>query len=821
MVGNRCHRRRRAGNHYNQQFPRRASTHASEGKSPITVSDTVTPNKPLPTAGTAATVAIGEPDPSTLEEGVVTGVLVKASDGTPVQGARIILRSGQKYDSKSDAEGRFRFERIPANPYGYEIWAYQANLVTPKTPVRQLQASNTESAKFAPLRLEMVEGRQAKFIVTSKMNGQPISGAVVRFGYPDRRKAETDKEGSAGVMGLLPEAYDVTIEADGHARATPQLDLAHAESVLEYKISLAPGGMVNGVVVDAEGNPVPEADVVYREPNGVGYYGDAYRTDAAGHFRHRFLPLEKPIEVTVHKDKYLDEKKDIVLTTSQRDIDLPITLAKRPKGGSIAGTVNDQRGHPVAGAKVANYNNLPDANAMATTDAQGQFLLDDLVAGFTGFEIIVTAKGFAPQRESVQPGAIDHPGVVNVKLTPGHAIHGRIVDEQGKPIPQAFVSVRGDAYPLGGLGSTVRTGKEGQFAFDSLPAAARFDVNVPSYPLLYNIPLKLDGDDPVTVKLDSPGTIHGVVVDAGTGQPIPQFQVRLSWSRVKQPNDPQGTFSSELEHGLTFKSIDGQFAILPLTNGLAVELTIEAEGYERSVVPRAVAAKADKSDNLKISLKRTEAVSRFTLSGRLCVTMASPLPVHSSPDCLASQPLGMNDNDFNWELIKNGQLAGKSYCEQFLSLTTDVQGRFEFQNILPGKYLQLTYWGEGVPQGRSLAFDKTQPGKTDAVTIRLPEPAIVQGKIDRSKFPDIGPIQLSRNQEAWHNYEITLKEEQGTFEFRDLPPGDYGIVVLGKPVRYSENGQTYLSTSALAAQQFRLAAGATKQVSFVEPDKPK
>ena len=83
----------------------------------------------------------------------------------------------------------------------------------------------------------------------------------------------------------------------------------------------------------------------------------------------------------------------------------------------------------------------------------------------------------------------------------------------------------------------------------------------------------------------------------------------------------------------------------------------------------------------------------------------------------------MNDNNFNWELIKNGQLAEKSYCEQFLSLTTDVQGRFEFQNILPGKYLQLAYWGKGVPQGRSLAFDKTQPGKTDAVTIKLPEPA--------------------------------------------------------------------------------------------------
>ena len=61
----------------------------------------------------------------------------------------------------------------------------------------------------------------------------------------------------------------------------------------------------------------------------------------------------------------------------------------------------------------------------------------------------------------------------------------------------------------------------------------------------------------------------------------------------------------------------GRFAIGPLTNGMPVELTIEADGYERSVVPRAVAAKANKGEDLKITLKRIDVAGLFTLSGQV------------------------------------------------------------------------------------------------------------------------------------------------------------------------------------------------------------
>ncbi len=746
-------------------------------------------------------------DTSPLEEGVVSGVLVKASDGSPVAGAHVILRSGRTYSATSDSEGRFRMTKIPAESYGYEIWAYQANLVAPKTPVPQLSASKPDAAKFAPLRLEMVDGRQAKFVVTSKATGRPIAGAVVRFNYPDRRRTDTAADGTAAFMGLLPETDEVLITAAGHALAVQQIDLTHADSVPEFRCALDEGGSVQGVILDGDGKPVPKAAIDFRESGTGNSYYDYPSTGAEGRFRERFLPLNKPLEMTVRTKDYLEQTKAFVLTSDKRNLDVSMTLVKRPRGGSVTGTVIDPAGRPVARARIANYGHTSDPHATATTDAQGQFGVSDLIEGPDGYEIAVSADGFAPQLVSVKPGSAERPSTVSVMLEPGHKIHGRLVDEQGTPVPAAYVSVRSHVYPVGGLGNTVRTDKEGKFAIDSLPGDARFDAFIPSHPRLFNVPLILDGDEPVTVKLEAPGIVRGLVVDAQSGKPLPQFRVRSNLS----------------EPGMMFKSGDGRFTVQPLTIGESVELAIQAEGYQRAAL-RTTAARADKVKDVKVPLARIDRSESSTLSGRILNYQdKSVAGAQLRLIVTSSQPTATNDNRFNWELISSGQLAQKPYCDQFLSLVSDADGRFEFPNILPGKYLQLAYWGDGVPRARSLAFGKTRPGKTDTVTIKLPEPASVRGTIRRASFPEAGSIKLLRssNEEAFLEYEIELNADQSTFEFHDLAPGEYSAIVYAKLVRFTENGMTLYRQSPLAAEKFDLKAGETRDLKFTEPDKSK
>ncbi len=791
-----------------------AASEASEGSKP----NSRQPVDAVTTKSVDERAAVTPED--TPAEGVVQGILVDAADGTPVPGARIILRSGRTYHAESDADGKFRLENIPPNPRQYLIWAYARNRITPKVQIEQTISEESDTARFVPLRLEMREGKRAKFVVTSALTGKPLAGAMIRFGYPDRRKTLTAADGTAVVQGLLAQEYDVTIEADGHARQAPQIDLSQSEAITEYKAALHPGGIVRGVAVDEQGQPLRSASVVYRIENGTGFYGDAYRTDADGRFQNRFLPFNTPIEISVHRDGYISQKKEVGLSATNRELDIQVALPQSPRESSIAGVVEDSQGNPVQGAQVASYGNRSQDRRETITDADGKFTLGDLFKGYTGYNLHIAAKGFAPQRISVEPGTPESPGHVSVNLEAGHTIRGQIVDANTGPLSGVLVTPRSTVYGIGGMGKSVRTRENGRFAFDSLPADVRFGVSHPEYPSLQYAPPQLDGDDLITVTLEAPGVLQGRVIDAETMKPVHQFRVRLGFSRSRKPSDPRGSFDSSWSNpGITFNSNEGDFLIKPLKDGLPLELTVLAEGYERSIVARAVAARADRSEALTVSLKRVDLTQRFTLTAQILDHAGQPAAgAHLRLIVSTDPPTGGNDNKFNWVLIKNGQLGQKSYCEQFLSGITGPEGRFEFKNVLPGKYLQLAYWGDGVPQGRSLDFDETQPGASDSVTIKLPQPAQIRGTIERSRFAKAGSIQLSLDRGPWHIYEIKLGEDQATFAFDDLPPGDYSVVVFAKPVAFSENGQQMFRLSPLAQLKIQLQAGETKKVSFTEPN---
>lgn len=758
-------------------------------------------------------------DEAKLEENVVTGILVKASDETPVADATVILFAGGSNKAKSDAEGRFRLDKIPPSDRAYPVWAHQGNLVTGKVLVRRLNTSERERAKFAPLRLEMIEGRQAQFTVKSQATGEPVRDAAVRFGYPDRRLVMTDAQGQATVPGLLPEPYEVTVEAEGYARNAPRIDLSQSGSATKFDIALRPGGVVRGVVVDAEGKPILDAEVVYRLANGSGFIGDSYRVNERGEFRNRFLPLDKPVEVSVSKDGFESQNQEATLTATTRETDLRFVLKAMPPGGSIAGTVLDSLGNSVVGAEVTNHGRVFSQKVSTKTDSKGEFVLHDLAVDAQFHDIFVAAAGFAPQRVEIKPGSREAPGNVDVQLQPGHSIRGQVQVEDDGSIKGATIGVRSTSYP-GVLGNTVGVDDDGRFEIDSLPDDARFDVSLKGYSNLINIPLKLDTADPVTVVLKSPALVRGRILDATTGKPVTQFGIRVSSSRSRKPADPGGSYNgSWLNPGLTFVSQTGDFVIEPLEDGAPMELIVLKEGYEREVVERVIARKKKDAELIEVKLKKVDPATRYALSGQFVDHTGAPKAgAHLRLIVSTEQPAGEHDGNFNWELIKNGQLADKSYCEQFLSAVTDAEGRFEFKDIAPGRYLQLAFWGKGVPQGKSLAFDETAAGAADDVTIQLPEPATVRGTIDRAKFPEAEAIAATPTTRDFLRVEVMLKEGQSKFELTDLPAGEYWVTVVERMKRFKENGIEFGSRSNLASRKLSIKSGETREVHFKEPD---
>ncbi|WP_010587850.1 M56 family metallopeptidase [Schlesneria paludicola] len=768
----------------------------------------------------AAFVA-NQSDDAKLEPGVVTGMLVR-SDGSPVADATVILHAGGSNKTKSNGEGLFRLENIRAREYPYPVWAHQGNLISHKVSVSALNQSDPKVAKFTPLLLEMTEGKKASFSVTSEVTNKPIAGANVRFGYPDRRLVTTDEQGIAIVEGLLPEEYQVSIEAAGHARNAPAIDLARTEAVTLFNVRMKPGGVVRGRVVDSTGSPIDGAEVIYRPVGGsYGIHGDAFVTNKDGGFQNSYMPLETPFHLSIQKKGYLDQQQEIIITSDQRTIDVQMTLSPRPTGGSVKGTITDETGNPIADAEIANYGNKSGENRITKSDSEGSFDLHDLFEGFGGDRIIVSAQGFAPQNVGVKLGTADQPGLVNVSLKPGHTIHGRILNEDGTPAKGAMVYVRSPE--LGIMpGFRLRTADDnGVFEFDSLPADSRFDVTLGEYRPINGVSWKLDSPQPQTVTLSTPGAIRGRVLDELTKQPVKDFRIKLGFSTMPEPSDAMGTYNfSWGEPGQTFKSVKGEFVFTPLTVGFPASLVIEADGYERKAVDRAVATKLSQPELLDIELTPTKPGKRFTLTGQFLDHTGQPV-ADAQLRLIAStgQPAGPHDNQFNWVLIDSGQLGQKPYCVQFLSGTTNAEGRFEFKQIQSGNYLQLAYWGAGVPKGKSLNFGKSVAGGRDDVTIDLPAPARIEGTIDRSKLADAESIDLYLNTHDFHHYRLKLKPDQKTFAFEDLPAGQYQVTVVSKAESFTENGNTFYRNPQLAVRQVRLKEGQSEQIEFLEPIK--
>lgn len=774
-----------------------------------------------PVAANAPTV-----DDNTPEANVVKGMLVKAVGGSPIAGARVILLGDVAKTATSDAHGRFRFANVAAFGRGYEIWASAGNLVAQKATIVELPASGG-ATRYVPLRLSMAEGSKVKFVVTSKATGKPIAGARIWLPWPDHRKLITGADGAALASGLLPDTYEVELFQDGYARTKATVSVAHAAATEVCAVAMSQGGIVRGTVVEESGKPMRGVSVYYRSDSiDGGWWGDRELTDKNGKFQDRFAPFNLPIEVGLSKSKYAVQSATVTLSAAQPKRDLRFVLKRLPIGGALAGIVTDLSDRPIADARVANYGTEWNPNCAANTDAHGRFHLEDLRKGFDGtVSIAVAAKGFAPKMVAVKLGTTEHPGEIVVKLEPGHKIHGRIFNADGKPAPHVVISVQSQEYPWNRETSPAEhtTNANGEFAIDSLPADARFSLWTQDGIGMNDTHWKLDSPIAIVYKLASPALIRGIVVDAETGKPLKNFHIRLDYSTIRQPGDPAefNSFDAKwIRTGGDFHTSDGRFTIQPLGDRNPFELIVDAEGYDRNIDPRVVARTPEEATDLRMVLERITPADLSAIHGQFLDHDGRPIAGVQLRLIVSSRlqdfPIDM---EMNWQTIESGEIARKSFCDQFVSLTTDGEGRFEFSKILPGRYVQLAYWGASVPKHRWIAAEKSQSGKDIRTTMRVPEPATVRGTIDRAKFADATLIRLQSIDDETLSYSVYLNADQSKFEFSALSPGRYSLQVWGKPTAIVYKGMRGMTTPTLATRVVEIAAGNTKDIHFAEPDK--
>lgn len=735
------------------------------------------------------------------DAGIVTGQVFDVDGKTPVAQALVTLQiGGGIWQTHSDAKGDFRFERRGA-PW-YDVWASKANFVTNKEHIRNAAEEDSPKSRFPTVRLTMGPGKQLTVRATAKQTGRPIAGTRIRLIYPNRRTAETDAWGNVSIPGLRAEQQLVVAEAAGFARWAGEFDLGNTAGELAIVISLEPGGRVEGTVTDEGGRPVLRAFMNGRRVGSpTPYYLDSPRTDRLGRFHDHYLPLDTPIQMALAHEGYLRcEPQQFTLTAQNPKAELHFILKRSPHL-CVEGVVTDEKGKPLAGATVFNHGHSSGEVQKMTTDARGKFAIADLLEGNPDYAIDVRARGFAPGHEIVRaaPGSAAH---VTVQLKPGHFVHGRVVGDNGKPIPDAHVHFNSAGFFWGMEDDATRTDDQGRFMFDTLPDLCTFQIEHPGYSVIFDKRLPLDRPNAVVITMSPTLTLRGHVFAADTGKPIEQFEIS---NAGLQPT--------------TFRSKDGLFALRNVHKDrdgrVHSFLRVRADGFRAKSLQELLDARGLGDAILEVPLERLDLSKLTSVSGRIVDDRDRPVAgAQLRLIVTAERPANDHDSHYNWFLLKSDQLAQRpERCDQYLSVASAADGKFEFKNVLAGKFLQLAYWGQHVPEGRSLAFDKTEPRVPQTITIKLPKPAAIRGTIDLTSIPNAGEIQAMPVMDPWHLFQVRLKADQTTFELNDLPPGTYNVLVASKLVPSKENPRMSTSTT-LASWQIHLNPGETAHLKF-------
>ncbi|HVW09763.1 MAG TPA: carboxypeptidase regulatory-like domain-containing protein [Bryobacteraceae bacterium] len=450
--------------------------------------------------------------------------------------------------------------------------------------------------------------------------------------------------------------------------------------------------------------------------------------------------------------------------------------SEEPKSCSVGGTVTNSVTHaPIPRAQVEV--SVLDRLRSTQSDATGKWLVDALPCG--SIEVTVSRIGYIEKQPLVITTPVSN---LKVELTPQVVLAGRVIDDQGDPIPAAHVrlltsgilegirTVLSDSgadtndlgeYRFAGLAAghyilcaTANTGIRRFYAERCLPGPPEGGLNTIQASAGY------EGRFDFTLSPLPAYRVSGVVAGAGGATiDIRAIKAENAWS----PNN----FVTQIRRDGTFV-----FPNLPLGS-----YTLIAETATTSAVGSAAVTNAD-VENIQLRFQ-----PRITLTANLHVISAS------------GKTIGPKDYDaFLWgdgPRAADPAHANNESGESF-TIPNVIPGAYHFSFAPPkGFYLKsATIAGQEI-----IAPGITVTAGTPPLEITIADDGgTIEGDVTADDAPSTAWIYLERDGQPVRNAQADAK---GHFRFDAVPPGDYNIyawddnsnVEYGNPVWMQRYGK--------------------------------
>jgi hypothetical protein len=295
--------------------------------------------------------------------------------------------------------------------------------------------------------------------------GAPVSGArVIVEGTGSW--ADTSAQGTFEIADV-PVAADVRLHVSksGYADAfSNRFNVWTGETAQIYGLQIAHlAGTLTGIVLNPADEPVGGASV---QVTGHAAAQQVY-TGSDGAFRIDDVYAGAQ-SVTAWSAVYGIGSQQVQIAANQTtNVTIRLAGSTVPFTGSVAGTVFESGGGPIANAQVA-LSTVSGATYSAFTAATGGYMIADVPLG--SYSMSVSASGFITSSGTAAtltaPGPLVMPPVFLTSITAAEGMSGKVLGASGTPLPNATVTLM--EYESAAPVQTAVTGADGSYVFPAI-----------------------------------------------------------------------------------------------------------------------------------------------------------------------------------------------------------------------------------------------------------------------------------------------------------------------------------------------------------------